>query len=63
MRNFVLLGKIPVSTIKLFNDAFERSLTYPCSKILLESRVDLRIKHSYEEQARAYRKSCETITP
>ena len=40
-----------------------RSLTYPCSRSLFESRVALRIKHPYEEQARAYRMSCEIKTP
>ena len=28
---------------------------YPCLSSLLESRLALRIKHLYEEQARAYR--------
>ena len=37
------------------NDDFKRSTRYPCSSSLLESRLALRIKHSYEEQARAYR--------
>ena len=29
--------------------------TYPCSRILFENYVALKIKHSYEEQTRAYR--------
>ena len=37
------------------NDDFKRSTRYPCLSSLLESRLALRIKHSYEEQARAYR--------
>ena len=51
----ILLNKIPVSTINFLNDDFKRSTRYPCLSSLLESRLTLRIKHSYEEQARAYR--------
>ena len=37
------------------NDNFKRSTRYPCLSSLLESRLALRITHSYEEQTRAYR--------
>ena len=30
-------------------------MTYPCSRSLFESRVTLRIKHPYEEQAIPYK--------
>ena len=42
---------------------FKRSVRYPCLSSLLESRLALKIKHSYEEQARAYRISWEIKTP
>ena len=35
---------------------------YGCSRRLFESRVALKIKRPYEEQARAYRLSCEMKT-
>ena len=44
------------------NVDFKRSLVYPCSRSLLESRVALRINDPYKEQARAYRISCYTNT-
>ena len=44
-RNFKLSDEIPVSTRIFFNDDFRRSLTYPWSKRLFESRFALRIKH------------------
>ena len=40
-------------------NVFKRSLTYPCSRSLYESRAPIRIKHSYEEQALAYLMNCE----
>ena len=46
----------------VFNDNFKRSFTYPFSRSLFESRVTLRIKHSYKEQAQAHRISCEITT-
>ena len=51
--DFMLLYKIPGSTIKL----------PPCSRSLFESRVALKRKHSHEVQARAYLISCEFNTP
>ena len=38
--DLILFGKIPL------RDDFKRSLTYPCPRSLLESRIALRIKHS-----------------
>ena len=49
--------------LNFLNDDFKRSARYPCLSSLLESRLALRIKHSYEEQARAYRISWEIKTP
>ena len=49
------VDKIPVLTINFLNDDFKGSKRYPCLGRLLESRLALRIKHSYEERARAYR--------
>ena len=37
-------------------------MIYPCLSSLLESRMTLRIKHSHEEQFRAYSISCEIKT-
>ena len=51
--DFILLNKIPVSTINLSEWRFKSSTRYPCLSSLLESRLALRIKHAYEEQARA----------
>ena len=45
--DFILLNKIPVSTINVLNDVFKRSTRYPCLSRLLESLLALRIKHSY----------------
>ena len=49
----------PYRPKKFLNDDFKRSARYPCLSSLLESRLALSIKHSYEEQARAYRISWE----
>ena len=57
------LRRSPYRPLNFFNDDVKRSLTYPSSRILFESLVALRIKHSYEEQARVYRISCEIKTP
>ena len=57
------LIRSPYRPLNLLNDDFKRSLTYPCSRSLFESRVTLGIKHPYEERARAYRISCEIKTP
>ena len=40
---------------RFLNEDFKRPARYPCLSSLLESHLVLRIKHSYEEQARAYR--------
>ena len=45
----------PYRPNNFLNDDFKRSTRFPCLSSLLESRLALRIKHSYEEQARAYR--------
>ena len=37
-------------------------MMYPCLSSVLESRLALRINHSYEEQARAYRTSWDDET-
>ena len=37
-------------------------MVYPCLISLLEDHLDLWIKHSFEEQARAYRISCDMKT-
>ena len=42
----------PYRPYNFLNDDFKRSTRYPCLSSLLESRLALRIKHSYEEQAR-----------
>ena len=42
---------------------FRRSITFTCLSGLLESHVELRINHSYEEHVLAYRISCEIKTP
>ena len=57
------LIRSPYRPENFLNDDFKRSLTYPCSRSLFECRVALRIIHPYEEQARAYRISCEIKTP
>ena len=41
------------------NDEFKRSTRYTCLSSLLETRLALRIKQSYDQQARAYRISWE----
>ena len=56
------LIRSPYRPLNFFNDDFKRSLTFPCSRSLFESRVALRIKHTYKEEARAYRISCEIKT-
>ena len=58
-----MFDEIPISTINSLRDDFKRSMTYPCLRSLDESRAALRIKHSQEEQALAYRMSCEIKTP
>ena len=45
------LMKSPYRTLNLLNDDFKISLVYPCSRILLESRVACRIKDQYENPA------------
>ena len=57
--NFILIDRIPVSTIKILNDDSKRYVTYPCSRSLFGSNDALRIKHPYEEQAPTYRINCE----
>ena len=61
--DLILFDKIPVPTIELHESRSQTSFTYPCPRSLLESRTALRIKHSQEEQAIAYRMSCEIKTP
>ena len=56
------LQKSPYRPQNFLNDDYKRSLTYPCSGSLFESRVTIRIKHPHEEQARSYI-SCEIKTP
>ena len=60
--DFILLDNIPVSTIKLPAWQFKRSTRYSCFGSLLEGCLALIFKHSYEEQARAYRISWELKT-
>ena len=45
----------PYWPLNFLNDDSKRSTRYPCLSSLLESRLAPRIKHSYEEHARAYR--------
>ena len=52
-----------VTAVWRLNDDFKRSTRYPCLCSLLESRINLRIEHSYEEQARAYYICWEIKTP
>ena len=49
----------PYRPSNFLNDDFKRTTRYPCLSSLLESRLALRIKHSHQEQARAYCKSLE----
>ena len=53
----------PLNFLNFLNDDFKRSTSYPCLSSLLESRLARRIKHLYEEQARAYRIISEIKTP
>ena len=60
-----MFDEIPVSTIKVPEGRFPTwKISYPCPRSLDESRAALRIKHSRkkskeEEQALAYRMSCD----
>ena len=53
----------PYRPLKFLNDHFKRSTRYPCLSSILESRLALRIKHSYTEQAQTYLISWEIKTP
>ena len=60
---FILLNKIPVSTIKNPEWRFQAFNKISLFGSLLKSRLALKIKHLYEELARAYRLSLEIKTP
>ena len=53
------LIRSPFRPQNFLNDDFKRSLTYSFSGSLLEIHITLIIKYPYEEQAVAYRISCE----
>ena len=44
--DYIMFDEIPISTIKLSEGRFQRSVTYPCPRSLDERRAALRIKHS-----------------
>ena len=59
----ILLNAIPASIIKLPKWRFQAFHEVSLLEKLTESCLAFRIKHSYEEQARAYRISWEINTP